>query len=272
MQYTELKENKIGTYLIAFKNGKAGIYNNKKNIIKHEYEDIEYNAKNDLLIVQKASKQGVAKMDGTIIVPIEYNNILFAGSYINAKSENNVDIYNNLGNKEPNNEYVSKQDFAEGKYAIVSTADDEFKILHNNGKTIENQYTYAQYIFDKYFIIQKDGKFGIIDDDGNEIVKCKYTVIQPTLDYGIIQLLDKDGKIEIINTNFETIVKPEKIGITSTNGYLKVKSNEKETYINKRGEIVDISNINSNSMYPETIQNYKIVDLGYGSPYYVNQN
>ena len=41
----------------------------------NEYEDILYNANNDLLTLQKTSKQGVSKFDGTTIIPIEYDNI-----------------------------------------------------------------------------------------------------------------------------------------------------------------------------------------------------
>ena len=268
-----IEEKKDSTYLIAFKNGKAGIYNKKKNILKHDYEDVEYNSQNDLLTIQKAGKQGVAKFDGTIIVPVEYDNIMFAGSYINAKKGDSVDIYDKDGNKEQSDNYVSKQDFNNKKYAIVSTTDNEFKIIVNDkNETIEDGYTYAQYLFDKYFIIQKDKKFGIIDDEKNEIVECKYEVIQPTMDYNIIQLLDKSGKIEIIDKNFNTIVESSKLSIVTNNNYLKVVGNNKELYIDRSGKVVSLSDIDNKSLYPEKINDYQIIDLGYGCPYYIIQN
>lgn len=268
-----IDEKKDSTYLIAFKNGKAGIYNKNKNILKHDYEDIEYNAQNDLLIVQKASKQGVAKFDGTIVVPIEYDNILFAGSYINAKKGDSVDIFDKNGNKEQNDHYASKQDFNNNKYAIVSTTDNEFKVIVNTeNRVIEDDYTYAQYLFDKYFIVQKNKKFGIIDDEKNTIIDCKYEVIQPTMDFGIIQLLGKDGKIEIIDKNFNTIVEASKINISTNNKYLKVVGNSKELYISKDGKVVSFSDLENDSLYPENINDYKIIDLGYGCPYYISQN
>ena len=268
-----IEEKNDSTYLIAFKDGKAGIYNKNKNILKHEYEDIEYNAKNDLLMIQKASKQGVARFDGTIVVPIEYDNILFAGSYINAKKEDIVDIFDKNGNKEQNNQYTSKQDFNNGKYSIISTTDDEFKIIIDNGKVIENRYTYVQYLFDKYFIVQKDNKFGVVDDEGKSVIDCKYEVIQPTLDFGIIQLLDEDGKIEILDKNFNTVVEASKISISMYSSYLKVSGKDKEIYIDKDGRVVNNSNVeNENNLYPEKIKNYDKIDLGYGCPYYINQN
>ena len=42
-------------YLLAFKKGQAGVYKEKNQIIKHLYEEIEYNKKNQLFIVQKKS-------------------------------------------------------------------------------------------------------------------------------------------------------------------------------------------------------------------------
>ena len=265
-----IEEKKDSTYLIAFKDGKAGIYNKKKNILKHEYEDIEYNAQNDLLMIQKASKQGVAKFDGSIIIPIEYDNILFAGSYINAKKDDTVDIYDKNGNKEQSEQYTSKQDFNNGKYSIISTVDDEFKIIVESGKVIEDDYSYVQYLFDKYFIVQKDDKFGVIDDSGNVIIECKYEVIQPTLEFSIIQLLSKDGNIEILDKNFNSIVDASKITISMYTGYLKVTNKDKDIYVNKDGKIVDYSEVEkNNNLYPETIKDYRIVDYGYGCPYYI---
>ena len=221
-------------------------------------------------MIQKASKQGVIRFDGTTVIPVEYDNILFAGNYINAKKNDSVDIYDKNGNKEQSEQYTSKQDFNNGKYSIISTIDDEFKIIVDNNKVIENNYSYIQYLFDKYFIVQKDGKFGVIDESGDFVIDCKYEVIQPTLDFSIIQLLSKDGKIEILDKKFDTIVGASKLTISMYTGYLKVTDKDKNVYINKDGKVVDYSEVEKdNKLYPETIKEYKIVDYGYGCPYYI---
>ena len=264
-----IEEKKDSVYLVAFKDGKAGIYDKNKNILQHDYEDIEYNSKNDALVLQKESKQGVARFDGSIIVPLEYDNILFAGSYINAKKDDTVDIYDADGNKEQSEEYISKQDFCEGKYAIVSTKDDEFKIIVNtSGKTISDGYSYVQYLFDNYFIVQKRKKFGVIDDSGNSVLECKYEVIQPTLEYGIIQLLSANGNIEILNKKFEQLVSPSKISIETFENYLKITNDFGDTFIDKNGTIIEKPS-DGEVDYPDYIGEYSKVDLGYGSPYYV---
>ena len=53
-------------------------------------------------------------------------------------------------------------------------------------------------------------------------------------------------------------------------GYLKVTDKDKNVYINKDGKVVDYSEVEKdNKLYPETIKEYKIVDYGYGCPYYI---
>ncbi|MBP3503004.1 MAG: WG repeat-containing protein [Clostridia bacterium] len=235
-------------YLVAFKDGKAGVYENKKNIIKNEYEDILYNSTNDLLTLQKSSKQGVSKFDGTTIVPIEYDNIFFAGNYINAQKSSDVDIYDTNGVKEENSEYISKQSFNDNKYEIVSTSKDEYKIENNEkGLVISNGYTYIQYLFDNYFCSTKDNKSGIIDDEGNVICDFKYNVIQMVDGYNIIQLLDDNNNTEILNSKLDSVIKAKSVNIYMNDNYLKIQSENDIQYLDRNGNKIENTSIFTNS-------------------------
>lgn len=226
-------------YLVAFNEGKAGVYKNKKNIIKHEYEDILYNATNDLLILQKNSKQGVSKFDCSVIVPTEYDNIFFAGKYINAQKDDHVDIYDTNGTKESNSEYISKQSFNNNKYEVVSTSNDEYKIINTEKAiTINNEYTYIHYLFDKYFVATKNNKNGIIDDEGNIIIDFKYNVIQLIDGFNIIQLIN-DNYTEILNSKLESIVKDKNVNIYIYDKYLKVQTENEIQYLDYDGNTVE---------------------------------
>lgn len=243
--------NKIdddNVYLVAFKDGKAGVYKNKKNIIKNEYEDILYNSTNDLLTLQKSSKQGVSKFDETLIVPIEYDNIFFAGNYINAQKSNDVDIYDTNGVKEENSEYISKQSFNDNKYEIVSTSNDEYKIENNEkGIVISNGYTYIQYLFNNYFFATKDNKSGIIDDEGNVIIDFKYNVIQLIDGYNVIQLLDDNNNTEILNSKLDSIIKAKSVNIYMNDKYLKIQSENDIQYLDSNGNKIENTNIFTNN-------------------------
>lgn len=236
-------------YLVAFENGKAGVYQNKKNIISNDYEDILYNSANDLLILQKNSKQGVSKLDGTSVIPIDYDNIFFTGNYINAQKAEIVDIYNVDGSKEDNTEYISKQDVNNGKYEIVSTSDDEYKII-NNGNVVSDGYVYIQYLFKDYFYAIKDDKGGIIDANGNVLIDFKYNVIQQINEYNIIQLLDFDSNTILLNSNLDNIIKVKNANIYMYDNYIKVQAENNIRYFDSNGNELENTTIYaSNKLY-----------------------
>ena len=241
----KIDDNNI--YLVAFKDGKAGVYQNKKKIINNEYEDILYDANNDLLTLQKTSKQGVSKFDGTTIIPIEYDNIFFAGEYINAQKGDKIDIYNFDGTKE-NSEYISRKSVADKKYEIVSTADDKYKIINNeNNKVIDDNYQYIQYLFKNYFSVTKDNKYGIIDSDGNTILDFKYNIVQLLENSNVIQVIDDKSNIELLDENLKSIIKIKDANIYTYDNYFKVYSDDIVQYFDKSGKKLESKDVFPNN-------------------------
>lgn len=241
----KIDDNNI--YLVAFKDGKAGVYQNKKKIINNEYEDILYDANNDLLTLQKTSKQGVSKFDGTTIIPIEYDNIFFAGEYINAQKGDKIDIYNFDGTKE-NLEYISRKSVADKKYEIVSTSDDKYKIINNeNNKVIDDNYQYIQYLFKNYFSVTKDNKYGIIDSDGNTILDFKYNIVQLLENSNVIQIIDDKSNIELLDENLKSIIKIKDANIYTYDNYFKVYSDDSVQYFDKSGKKLESKDVFPNN-------------------------
>ncbi len=241
----KIDDNNI--YLVAFKDGKAGVYQNKKKIINNEYEDILYDANNDLLTLQKTSKQGVSKFDGTTIIPIEYDNIFFAGEYINAQKGDKIDIYNFDGTKE-NSEYISRKSVADEKYEIVSTSDDKYKIINNeNNKVIDDNYQYVQYLFKNYFSVTKDNKYGIIDSDGNTILDFKYNIVRLLENSNVIQIIDDKSNIELLDENLKSIIKIKDANIYTYDNYFKVYSDDSVQYFDKSGKKLESKDVFPNN-------------------------
>lgn len=241
----KIDDNNI--YLVAFKDGKAGVYQNKKKIINNEYEDILYDANNDLLTLQKTSKQGVSKFDGTTIIPIEYDNIFFAGEYINAQKGDKIDIYNFDGTKE-NSEYISRKSVADKKYEIVSTSDDKYKIINNeNNKVIDDNYQYVQYLFKNYFSVTKDNKYGIIDSDGNTILDFKYNIVLLLENSNVIQIIDDKSNIELLDENLKSIIKIKDANIYTYDNYFKVYSDDNVQYFDKSGKKLESKDVFPNN-------------------------
>lgn len=241
----KIDDNNI--YLVAFKDGKAGVYQNKKKIINNEYEDILYDANNDLLTLQKTSKQGVSKFNGATIIPIEYDNIFFAGEYINAQKGDKIDIYNFDGTKE-NSEYISRKSVADKKYEIVSTSDDKYKIINNeNNKVIDDNYQYVQYLFKNYFSVTKDNKYGIIDSDGNTILDFKYNIVQLLENSNVIQIIDDKSNIELLDENLKSIIKIKDANIYTYDNYFKVYSDDSVQYFDKSGKKLESKDVFPNN-------------------------
>lgn len=233
------KKDDENSYLVAFENGRAGLYKNNKKIIDNSYEDILYNAAGDLLILQKNTKIGVSKFDGTELIPIEYDNIFFEGNYINAQKGENTEIFNLSGQKEDSSKYISKQDVAGGKYTVVFTKDDGYQIITPDG-TINDGYEYIQYLFGDYFYVSKRFKKGIINAKGEIVLNIKYDVIQKVVDFNIVQLINSEGETILLDRNLEEIARGKKANIYPQGEYIKFRTVATVKYFNKDGK--EISN------------------------------
>ena len=65
-------------YIIASSNGQYGLIKNKETLIDFKYQGIEYNATNNLLIINRGAKYGVYTLTGEEIVPIDYKTLQLA--------------------------------------------------------------------------------------------------------------------------------------------------------------------------------------------------
>lgn len=89
-------------YLIAAKEGQYGLFRNGDKKIEFEYQALNYNKDTNLLSAEKNGRSGVINLEGKVIVPIEYSNIRFNGTYISAKQDSEEIYYNSKGEKVEN--------------------------------------------------------------------------------------------------------------------------------------------------------------------------
>lgn len=227
------------TYFIAFKDGKAGFYNNKYNILKNVYDDILYNDYNKCLIIEKDGKQGIFKINGEMQLPIDYDKIFISGRYINTRKGDVVEVYdyNTMSKINIDNVIGLNETTENNKYIIAISSDEKYKIMDvANNMLKKDEYDYLEYIGKDEFIAYKNGKFGIVDVNAKKIVDFKYDDLQRIENEEILKGIIKSAE----NTNVE--------------------------YVKYDGSIAEYSS--STSVYPEKIENLKKIDLGYGEPYY----
>jgi len=243
------KNNDI--YLIAIENGQAGFYKNKDNIIKHEYEDIEYDKNNKCLVLQKNSKQGLADFNGNIQIELKYDNIIISGKYINAQSGDNIEVFDYSTKQKINyDNVIGLNQTSSEKYSIAITDNETFKIIDNENKELKTrEYQYLEYIYGDYFITYKNKKFGIINSNGDKIVDFKYDSIQKIPNTNLVQAV-------IFNKNTTDLIKDEKVILSMKNAEILIKENfliissdSKRMYINFDGEIIENKNLFESKLY-----------------------
>ena len=233
--------SKDDIYLIANSDVKSSFYKNKKEIIKSNYEDIQYDIANKKLILQKNQKQGLADLNGKIIIPIEYDNIIVAGSCINAQKNGEVILFKPDGAKIQNNNLISMFQTENKKFIICVNNEEKYGIIDNNeNQIIENKYFFLSYLWEDYFIAKNENYFGIINSSNEIILNFEYDSLQKVEQTNIIEGLKNNKKI-YLNKNLKQIKEFEDIKRKMDNNYLKLYSiTQKELmYLDKDGNIIE---------------------------------
>ncbi len=232
---TEIKDAET-VYMITYKNGQAGLLKNSQTILKNEYESIEYDSVNKLLALQKSAKQGVYDLAGNMILPIQYDEIIFAGQYINTSKDDKLLVFDATGTIQSEDSYKSILPVADGKYYITIDRNNKYGVTDSNKITlIENSYSYIEYAFDNYFIVSKGGKSGVLSTD-TEIIPIEYNVVQNIRGTNIIQTINSDTSTsELYNKELEKIATKKEAKIYIKDNYIEISSEESIDYFDFDG-------------------------------------
>ena len=147
-----------------------------------ENQNLSYNGQ--VLRVQKQGKYGLINMDGTEILPCEYEEIKALQGVENAillQKEGKYGIVNNEGKTliEPN--YVEIQGL--GKEAsqgfIVKNQEEKYGIIDiSNKQVLETKYDAISKIHEgDYYVVTENGKQKVVKKDGTEILNGEYDEI-----------------------------------------------------------------------------------------------
>lgn len=237
------EENEV--YLLAFRNGQAGVYKEKNQIIKHLYEEIEYNKKNELFIVQKNNKQGVITKEGNKIIDTKYDYIMILDETILAEKEDSTETFDMQGNKQELQNNITKHSVENTNYFITTNSEDLSGIVDTNGKTIlENKYSYIEYAFSDFFIVTKDGKVGVVNAKSNEEVISNYNVIQKIENSNAIQaIISNPYTIEIYNEKMEKVASMKDANLKVEKNYLELSSKTERKYFDSNGNEIQNTDI-----------------------------
>lgn len=253
-------------YLIVSKNGKYGIYKNNKQIIKPEYQSIIY-TENGAFIIEKNGQFGIANKKGEIKVEPKYSEIEQNGIYLYAQSSIENDVYDSDGNKKDMSFSKSVYETENENYRITTLINNDvtyYGIENKQGGTlVENIYSYIEYAFGDYFIVEnKDEKYGIINADGREILDIKYDLIQRIRNKNMLQLSSrKNEKTTIYSSKLEEVVSMKSATIQNEEDFVKIYNKKEKVFLDKDGnKIEENSEVVKNNLekkLPEKIGDYK---------------
>lgn len=244
-EYTKIERvNEIqqeDVYLIVYKDGQAGLMKNNKQITNYEFENIEYNLQNDLFIVQRNSKKGLINKDGETVINIEYDDITFGGEYINAYLNNELIILDINGNEITNSEFISIKNTDDNNYYIAIDKEDLYTVLDENRNNILNdKYDYIEYLGDGKFIVMKDRKNGVIDNNNNILIEIKYNSLIKIYGTNLVQSYDAETDETIIyNKDFQKVGKMQSAEVDTKDNYIVLISEKDFEYFNYDGEKID---------------------------------
>ena len=251
---TEIKEDE-NVYLIAYKDGQAGVLKNKTNILNFEYEDISYNSYNDVFVIQRNGKQGVTDRDGNIKINPEYESIVFGGIYVNAQKGDEFYLLDLNGKHIENQEILSKFPTKDGNY-IVSDYNEMYKIVDKNGNDIiNNNYTYIEEIDNNYYIVGINNKNGIIDLTGKAFVDLKYNSIFKIEGTELLQAnISANNTISLIDKNMKIVVTMDNAKIQIEDNYIRIYSDKENRYFDDTGKELSAKELfPNNKLYAKLI-------------------
>ena len=243
-------ENEKTVYLITSYNGKYGFVKNGKNILNNEFDDIEYEPNSNLLLVTQNVVQGVYKLDGKVVLPIDYNTIVFGGDYINATKDETRLVFDTEGNEIKTD--ITSHIKASEDYSIIIDSDNSYNIVDNEGnKLLSEKYVYIEYFKDDLFIATQTNKTGLIKANGGIVVPIQYGTLQKINETELLEATElENGKINIINSKGIISEGIENASILRHDNYIEIYSDVDRKYFDLDGNEIEYKNIvTDNKMY-----------------------
>ena len=241
-------EKKVLMYELDGKYGLVSI--DEEKITEPKYDEIySFEHKEGILLVKENNKYGIINEKGKQIIKCEYDSIKSDQFYTvqegyqktgyivcNVTEEGyRYGYYDYEGSQMLETEYNEITRLLEGSnkndiYLIVAK-NGQYGVFINNNKVIPTQYQSISYDSNvQLFIVERTGKYGAIDEKGNEIINVEYTKLEVK---GIYVYSEKEGEQKVLNTKgeeinipFNTIIQPT----SNTQYFIKIVQEDMPSY------------------------------------------
>ena len=188
-------------------------------IIKNALKGTEdTNKEYEYFALYSANKWGVINQEGETVIQPTYQEMII----IPDKAK---DIFICMYNiNEETGEYKTKA--INSKNEEIYTNYDQIEVIQNMDQNENLWYE------EDVLRVQKDGKYGLIDLNGKEILPCEYEDIKALTGIENSLIIQKDGKVGITNNKGSIIVEPnykevKNLGKTYKEGYITINDENK---------------------------------------------
>lgn len=175
-----------------------------QSVLPCKYEAIEqFENSTEALIVKKNGKLGIYDLTGFPIVECKYDSI------IADKNERNAVILTKDGVKETSTVYYEPAIRAVDVTKLIRFEEDnKYGLLTPDSQSVfvKPTYDYIDVYYNGLAIVIRDGKWGMINKIGKEIVVPQYDYINP-FSCGFARIA-KNGKVGFLNDQFKEAVSP----------------------------------------------------------------
>jgi len=242
-------EDKDNIYLIEMKDGKKGVYKNKKQIIENNYQTITYSSSSNIIIAKTTKNNEFYKLDGRKILNKKYENYTLAGKYILVEEKDSKQLYDTNGNYISNFSYKSIQDAANSNYFITIDENDHYSIM-NKSTVIKDNYIDLKYAYGDYFIFtNEENKVGVLNVWTGVVVEPIYDSILKIYNINALEARRENetdiysSKMTKVSTISDAIVENVK------EKYAVIYSNTQKLYIDENGNEISNIKIFDNKLY-----------------------
>lgn len=218
-----------------------------KNLLSKQKETIEQQSK-DYYALYTNDKWGIIDSTGNTVIEPMYQEMIIV-------LNNRKDVFLCT--------YDVNEETGEYKTKVINRKNEEIFTKYDKIEPLENYDSSGNAWYEKDILkVQNDGKYGLIDIDGKEILSLEYENIETLKGLENSILVTKDGKVGLVNKSGATIINTEyskiqKFDEDYTKGYITIDQENKYGLVSYAG--TTILDNNYEKIYAIYGENYFVI-------------
>ena len=245
--------------IIVEKDRRKGLVDSTgKKVIDTEYKDIKAlgtDYKLGYIVIDEDNNYGVVDCNNQKVLETKYKDIKQMtddGKYI-VKEKDNWELVNKDGTAQENKALEDARDVIGIKLGniIIENDKNKFGVINQDGEEIvSTDYDSIAFAFTDTFIVEEKGKFGLVNAENKMVIDPIYESMSYVESADLIEASEDGITSNLINNSLETKLSGIVSEINTSKSYIKIRVNDQDKYYNFRFEEQSEKDINtSNTLF-----------------------